>query len=305
MKKAFSLVELLVVIGIIGVLAGVLLVATGGVGDRARAVKCIANMKSLTTAFNAYASGGMYPYAQSAPSYGTDTRKSGVGITYGVNRGWISWLDEGVDYSNMSSEPRYAQPSFAGTDDEVRHALTNGAIWRAIGGRSDCYRCPVHVKACQKAGVLSPGWSYQVSAAFGYDEGTAVRAGSGAGTGSFSKGDRMLVFAEIPAVTLSSKIQAQTGVSALPDVKLNGGSGDAAMDGCLRYKSSGGSESIGFNHQSGKRLVGHVAFLDGHVESLAAPKNGGFLDLTDWLCQGEDVVFVNGSYQKADANSVE
>ena len=305
MKKAFSLVELLVVIGIIGVLSAVLLVATGGVGERARAVKCIANMKSLATAANASASGGIYPYAQSAPSYGTDESRSGTGLSFGVNKGWISWLDEGVDYSRASSDPSYPQPSFAGTVDEIRHALTNGAIWRAIGGRSDCYRCPVHVSACQKAGVESPGWSYQMNAYFGYDEGAAVRSGSGVESGSVGKGDRVLMFAEIPAVTMSAKVQSATGVSALPDVKLNGGSGDEAMDGCLRYKSSGGNESIGFNHLSGKRLVGHVAFADGHVESFAAPKNGGFLDLTDWLCQGKDVVYVNGSYQKANDSSVE
>lgn len=298
MKKAFSLVELLVVIGIIGVLASVLLVATGGVGERARAVKCIANMKSLATAASACG----YPRAQSKAVYATVADNGGVALGYYVDRGWVSWLDEGVKYP-AASEPRYTQPSFAGTADEIRHSLTNGAIWRAIGGRSDCYRCPVHVRACQKSGVSSPGWSFQMSAYFGYDEGTAVRQGSESVTPS--KGDRTLLFAEIPAVALSSKLQGVTGVSALPEVRLNGGAGDAAMDGCLRYKSSGGSESIGFNHQSGKRLVGHVAFADGHVEAIAAPKNGAFLDLTDWLCQGIDVVYVNGSYQKADTTSVE
>lgn len=306
MKKAFSLVELLVVIGIIGILSAVLLVATGGVGERARMVKCTANLKSLATAAGAYSMGGVYPPAQSFPTYRTDTSKSGVGITYGVTKGWVSWLDAGVSYSGKTSEQRYPQPSFAGTADDVRHALTNGAIWKAVGGRSDCYRCPSHVKACQGAGVESPGWSYQMSAFFGYDDGIAVRSGTGVvASGSIEKGDRQLMFAEIPAVAMSSKIQGVTGVTALPTVNLNGGAGDAAMDGCLRYKASGGSESIGFNHLRGKQLIGHVAFADGHVEAFAAPKDGNFIDLTDWLCQGEDVVFVNGSYQKANTSAVE
>lgn len=303
MKKAFSLVELLVVIGIIGILSAVLLVATGGIGDRARAVKCAANLRSLAAAVNSYASGGVYPFAQSAPVYNTDVSSDGLGISYSAAKGWVSWLDEGAKYPSKS-EPRYTQPSYAGTVTEVRHALTNGAIWRAIGGRSDCYRCPVHVKACQNAGVDSPGWSYQMNAYFGYDEGTAVSPGSYVGA-SLDRADRRLLFAEIPAVAASSKIQSATGVTTLPEVRLTGGSGDAAMDGCLRYSSSGGTESIGFNHQRGKQLIGHVAFADGHIESIAAPKNGGFVDLTDWLCQGKDVVFVNGNYQKANDNSVE
>ena len=303
MKKAFTLIELLVVIGIIGVLMSVLLVATSGVSDRAKAVKCEANLKSIATSVNASVMGGSYPFAQSAPCLGTDPNGNGVALVYNVHKGWVSWLDEGARYP-MTSEPDYPQPSYAGTSDQVRYALTNGTLWAAVGGRHDCYLCPAHVKACQKKGVQSPGWSYQLNAFFGYNS-SAGASGDGITAGSLGRAEHRLLFAEIPALTLTSKLTSKTGVSSLPDVNLTGGTGVEAMDGCLRYKSSGGSESIGFNHVQGKQIVGHVAFADGHVESFAAPKNGGFLDLTDWLCQGKDVVYVNGSYQKANDSSVE
>ena len=41
MKKAFTIIELLVVIGIIGVLAGVLMTSFSGGTESARAAKCL------------------------------------------------------------------------------------------------------------------------------------------------------------------------------------------------------------------------------------------------------------------------
>ena len=77
----------------------------------------------------------------------------------------------------------FAQCSFASSDDrEKLHALTNGAIWKVVGGSHDCYLCPL--------------------------------------------------------------------------------------------------------------------FADGHVETIVAPKDGKFEDLTDWLCEAKDIVFRNGSYEE-------
>ena len=50
MKKGFTLIELIVVIGIIMVLAASLLVVSGGITESARASKCQANMRSLSQA---------------------------------------------------------------------------------------------------------------------------------------------------------------------------------------------------------------------------------------------------------------
>lgn len=299
MKKGFTLVELLVVIGILGVLSAALMVSFSGVGDKAKMVKCASNMRGLATAVNSAAVGGAYPYAQSA-LYFSISGSSALSMTYGVHKGWISWLDRNVTYP-LNSESGSTQPSYAGDEENVTYAITNGAIWQVIGKSREAYVCPAHLDACRAVGVQHPGWSYVMNAYFGYESDpgkAAASANSGIGAGSLSRADRVLLFAEIPALTLTNKDRGAAKVSSAPSVNLTGGDGSADMDTCLEYKTIGGNESIGFNHRKGKQIVGHVAFADGHVEALALPKDGNFEDLTDWLCTGKDIIFRDGSYEE-------
>lgn len=312
-RPAFTLVELMVVIAIVGLLIGVLVTHIGNGSDNAKSVKCATNLKALAAAVAACASSGEYPYAQSAQFMGngsTDEGGTDLGIVYNVHRGWIHYLDGGgreckptVKYP-LKSPGSFPQCSLAGQWDDVRYALSQGAIWKAVGGSADTYVCPVFRECCGKV-----GWSYHMNAFFGYEE----ESGKALATkddvvkiSSLPRADRTLLFAEIQAMSVSRKLGKGIKLpKELPEVQLDSANGSPQMDGCLWYKSKGGNESIGFNHRRGDYLVGHVAFADGHVETIQAPMDGNFVDLTDWLCNGMDVVQRDGSYEKINDSEIE
>lgn len=61
-KRAFTLIELLIVIAIIGILAGVVLVSTSSARDSAKDAKRASEIRSVRTALEAYyISNGYYP----------------------------------------------------------------------------------------------------------------------------------------------------------------------------------------------------------------------------------------------------
>ncbi|MEG1602109.1 MAG: type II secretion system protein [Cloacibacillus sp.] len=53
-KKAFTLVELLIAIIIIGVLAGIMMISAGGATDKANMTRCVADRRSIRSALNIY-----------------------------------------------------------------------------------------------------------------------------------------------------------------------------------------------------------------------------------------------------------
>ena len=314
MKKAFTLVELIVVIGIIGILAGVLLVSFGGATESAKLAKCQSNLRNLGMAVNTAAmESGVYPYAESAQYLSTSITEDGE-VLVGVHRGWLSWLDEGMSWGGVTTPQSVNQPSYCGTDDEIAHALTNGVIWRATGKNHSIYQCPVHAKACQSKKGRNPGWSYVMNPFFGYErekgqalstEGEVVR------TDGLSRADRRLLFAEIQGLEVANL--SKYGAGSIPKVSI-GGSG-SATDGVLQYQSEknglvGGknstAESIGFNHFRGSHIVGLVAFADGHTEAIILPQSGNLEQLTGWLCDGYDVTYVGGdSYERVNDSNFE
>ena len=284
----FTLIEMLIVIGIIAILAAVLLSSFGGAQESAKLAKCQSNLRNLGMAVSAYVmeNDGNYPAAGANQSYSLETTTA-----------WISWGENSGD-----------TVSYLANDKAVTYALTNGVMWKAVGGSADVYRCPVHVKTCQEKVHRNPGWSYAMNGWF-------VSANM---LDPELRSDRRLLFAEIPGVDTET-LPKKYNVSAMPKLDLSDGS--PTTDAILQYKSeltgkmvgdkggNGGSrgakaESIGFNHMRGKDMVAPVVFADGHTETLVLPKTKANAEsLTAWLCDGYDISFRNGLYSY-DENSV-
>ena len=318
-RRGFTLVELLVVIGILGILIGVILSTFGKSTEAARAAKCLLNLRSLANAATAYSMEKGQWYYDSGNIEGELGYYPMAGSVCGGKRGdfqefvgWISWLSEGVYKSSGISQPVFGDSvpncPYYGTQDPKRDnwALEHGALWRAIGQTREPYVCPTHLKKSKHKKLL---FSYVMSMYFGYDKFNGKDyvqttkdhiKEEGKRNGSIHRADRVLMFAEIEGKQNGKESDDESAGKCPPE-----------CDCVLQYKATvngqnygaewkGNPESIAFHHlgASGKE-VGHVAFADGHVEKFVKP-SGGSLDkyqLTAALCEGLDIGNTGSKYQ--------
>ena len=300
--KGFTLVELLVVIGIIAILAGVMLGTFGGSTDSAASARCLANMKNLATACQTYGmEHGHYPLAGSIEYFTVDASggRRNVDLSYFEIPGWISWYSKGA-YPSKSSVGASSVGMCSTTEDESDYAITNGALWKYVSHNRETYVCPAHAKKS----AARPHWSYLMNAYFGWTaDGKTKANGSGYIVyGNLNNADRILLFAEVPFTGLGSPFTDGSGSGEDSDAVLQFAFvNDGGSKGQNRKS---GNEFIGFNHRSGKQYAAHVVFADGHAEKLLAPKAGlsddELKNLTSWLCQGIDVSFNGKKYDRLD-----
>jgi len=276
MKKAFTLVELIVVVGIIGLLTAVLIAGFSGSTESARAVKCLSNMRTLAMSATNTSGTGIENDRALASERSQVSAYGGTATTmFWERKGWVSADTKGF-YTIWSSyhEVLYAQETHAPykfislyeTDfNKGQHAITNGWMFARVGGNREVFVCPSHRK---NADIL-PLWSYVMRSDHYCDSDTAAES--------------TLAFAEVQFLKTDLN---QNGLKRT----------ETSTDGVLQSDSDGEMECIGCNHKVGKNLMAHVAFFDGHTEKLRVDglSNTTLKELTEMLCEGK-VIGRNGN----------
>ena len=297
MKKGFTIVELLVVIGILGMLMAISIAVMSRGTESALNVKCETNLRNLASACQSYGmSSGHYPLAGSVEKVSLDTSHGirNIRKVYSELPGWLSWYSAGKYRSrptSHSAEMGWWTSAYE-QDHRVReYCYTNGALFKYISSNRDIFKCPVHVNNFKET---PPAWSYVMNSYFGWDDSQGERAKDssyhGREYGKLSRADRRLLFAEIPF--MGYECDANTSSSS-----------GRENDCTLQYREKDGGEVIGFNHKSGKRdKFALVVFADSHTERIQWPRQGlpenNLRELTQWLCEGKDVSYRGKRYEE-------
>jgi prepilin-type N-terminal cleavage/methylation domain-containing protein/prepilin-type processing-associated H-X9-DG protein len=116
-RNAFTLIELLTVIGIIAVLAAVLLPALSRAQERARGIVCLNNTKQLDLACTVYAgdNGERFPY--------------NLGLVGSSFRTDLNWVNNVMTWDLSSDNTNLA-------------TLTQASLGSLVGGNTPVYHCP-------------------------------------------------------------------------------------------------------------------------------------------------------------------
>lgn len=289
-KKGFTLIELLVVISIIGILAAALVVSMPKVSQRARDMKCKANLKNLAQAALTYSvQNEAFPYANPGEWHNVGKLGGRSSVIYYDQKAWVNWTGSGYWMTAIGGKKErgtfnsqvglMTMPQLSG--DLAYDALTNGVLWSYVGKDASTYCCPAFKKAAKRQGITDLWRSYVMNYHFHHHSGfggfhwhldftKTMDLVPGRGNKIARNAETVLMFAELPMDDI--------------DTSLEGGDGKLDPDNDNEY--------IGFNHKVGKRNVSHVAYADGHVGALLEPSGGSqsdLVDLTSQLCNGEEI----------------
>jgi prepilin-type N-terminal cleavage/methylation domain len=146
-QHAFTLIELLTVIAIIGILAAIIIPVTGRVRDRARTTQCLSNVRQLAMANILFANEnkGVFLVRKEAP------RPGGGFIIPNENYdgNWQKTLARHMGLDKVSARSRFICPAAGMTDEQIasgNETSYNVSIWLSNApayGRASAFTKPL------------------------------------------------------------------------------------------------------------------------------------------------------------------
>lgn len=238
-KSAFTLIELLTVIAIIGILAAIIIPTVGSVRNKAKGVRCTSNLRQMGVAIRVFANdnnGMMVPYRgePSSPTAGSQD--------------WL-WTEYLIPYMNIKADRLPALPTGSDykEDSSFFYMCPSSPVpvnWRAWGNYA------LHPVIMKATGSKKPNFSIskvqRPSQLIIIADGS-VQIDTGLGGGSSDGGsgqffDKTFPFTADPGNILNAPVAAETG-----NPNADG------TTGWFRYRHNNSVNCL---------------YLDGHVQSI-------------------------------------